>query len=227
MKILCVTFEQDLSTFIRTNADSVAQLLESGYPQAFKAVKEASKASSVNSMVEAERVESGRAGEMSIMHSHKPVSTLKYCKCGQCSAESVGLERRCCRQMAGDCFTTTRRFHVVVLDDDVVKTAVNLERHTERDHMWSYKPAAMRYQAYRQFVFTVTGPTGKWLIIVLFFYSRVDFNFTTHLFLIVQVLTDELYRLHALPPQYGVNGHLMMKRASLFLRSRAHQGAQF
>ncbi len=70
---------------------------------------------------------------------------------------------------------TKASFQVVVFDDDVVRTAVNLEKHTERDHIWSYEANAMRYQAYRQFVFSAThicatGPTGE-----LFFYHALAY----------------------------------------------------
>ena len=133
--------------YMRTNVDSVMQLLESCHPHAFLAVQAAAAG-------EASASEAGpRPGS--------PAATApNFCKCGNCSTASVGLERCCCRQEVGLCFTETRRFQVVVLGNEVVRTAVNLELHTEWDHFWSYDAASMRYQAYRQFVYNVTGPTG-------------------------------------------------------------------
>ena len=120
---------QHLLSFIRQNADSVAQLLESAHPQAFQALQVAS-AGKADAPAQAGTTPTVPA-----------TATPKFCRCGHCSPASVHLERRCCRQEVGQCLTQTRRFRTVVLDDEVVRTAVNLQRHTQRDHVWSYNAA--------------------------------------------------------------------------------------
>ena len=50
--------------------------------------------------------------------------------------------------------------HTVVMDEDVVRAAVNLDRNVACEDTWDHNPRSLRHQAYRQFVYHVAGTTG-------------------------------------------------------------------
>ena len=83
-----------------------------------------------------------------------------FCNCGCCSQRSIcKVERRCCRQTAGQCVLQSNDV-VDIFRDIVVRTAVSADRNTLCENRWEFTNNVLRHQAYKQFVFLVGGNTG-------------------------------------------------------------------
>lgn len=84
-----------------------------------------------------------------------------FCNCrGKCNPKSVGLERRCCRRLDGNCVTTWDDVSAIVLHREAIRTAVNANRSQLYEDMWEHTNKSMRHQAYCQFVYYTCGNTG-------------------------------------------------------------------
>lgn len=88
----------------------------------------------------------------------------KFCKCGRCFTMATKMENVCCRkcQEPGDCVLIDKEMATVVLNHNVVRTAVNTARELYADDLHpSYDNNRMRFQAYHQFVMATAGYTGS------------------------------------------------------------------
>ena len=50
--------------------------------------------------------------------------------------------------------------HTVVMNEDVIRAAINLDQNIAWEDTWDHHPKSLRHQAYRQFIYHVAGTTG-------------------------------------------------------------------
>ena len=85
-----------------------------------------------------------------------------WCHCGRCVSTNLSrIERRCCRQTSGDCCLLDQDLQHAVLQEAVVRTAINSERLIlAQVYGDGYSNRRMRHKAYGQFVALTVGATG-------------------------------------------------------------------
>lgn len=99
--------------------------------------------------------------------SHEVEVAPKFCKCGQCVAMPTKEENVCCRKglTHGACVLHQENelnMATVVLDENVVKTAVSAARDLYADQIYTqYDNNRMRFQAYNQYVLATAGHIGS------------------------------------------------------------------
>ena len=89
-------------------------------------------------------------------------SNLPWCRCSRCRDMPTEKERLCCRKgkPIGPCIMENRRYRTVILDEDVVQTAVNSEFHDNARLSTDINNKSCRHIAYRQFVMRKYGHCG-------------------------------------------------------------------
>ncbi len=98
--------------------------------------------------------------------SPSPGPVPRFCNCGRCSKQSVGMERQCCRLKKGPCILLNDDM-VWLINPTVVQVAVSLDYSNLCEDHREHNNNNMHHAAYRQFVLFVAGNTGRHCCMVI------------------------------------------------------------
>ena len=137
----CLQIKDVRAFFLKFPDRAISALRE--YPQVYSAIRELAA-----DVVDA----TNRSSDEDDPDAIEAVTVPPFCKCGRCSPRSIGIEKQCCRIKRGPCVCDGAELQAVVLNEAVVRAAINADHMRLCEEEWQHGHNNFRHQAYKQFV---------------------------------------------------------------------------